>query len=108
MVEDVDVRSDLATVRISCSNLPKMKLGTSKDIRPGEWVIALGSPLALSNTITTGELVFQKCLPYTGNISNLDNHCRHCIFIRGLFFFVPNFIFTWVTKVEFFLNFQEL
>jgi len=54
VVEDVDVRSDLATVRISCSNLPKMKLGTSKDIRPGEWVIALGSPLALSNTITTG------------------------------------------------------
>jgi len=54
MVEDVDVRSDLATVRINCSNLPKMKLGRSKDIRPGEWVIALGSPLALSNTITTG------------------------------------------------------
>ena len=65
MVEDVDVRSDLATVRISCSNLPKMKLGTSKDIRPGEWVIALGSPLALSNTITTGELVYQK-MSYNG------------------------------------------
>ena len=54
VVEDVDVKSDLATVRINCSNLPKMKLGTSKDTRPGEWVIALGSPLALSNTITTG------------------------------------------------------
>ena len=54
VVEDVDVKSDLATVRINSSNLPKMKLGTSKDIRPGEWVIALGSPLALSNTITTG------------------------------------------------------
>jgi len=54
VVEDVDIKSDLATVRINCKDLPQMKLGTSKDIRPGEWVIALGSPLALSNTITTG------------------------------------------------------
>jgi len=53
-VEDVDVKSDLATLRIDCKGLPEMKLGCSKDTRPGEWVIALGSPLALSNTITTG------------------------------------------------------
>ncbi len=54
VVEDVDVRSDLATVRIPCKGLPVMPLGESTSVRPGEFVIALGSPLSLSNTITTG------------------------------------------------------
>ena len=31
-----------------------MPLGASSDVRPGEFVIAMGSPLSLSNTITTG------------------------------------------------------
>ena len=53
-VEDVDDRSDLATVRIKCNNLPVMKLGTSSDVRPGEFVVAVGSPLSLNKTITFG------------------------------------------------------
>ncbi|KAK2577058.1 hypothetical protein KPH14_005873 [Odynerus spinipes] len=54
VVEDVDMQSDLATVRINKTNLPVMKLGCSSSIRPGEFVVAIGSPLALSNTITSG------------------------------------------------------
>ena len=53
-VENYDVKSDLATVRIEARNLPVMKLGQSSDVRAGEFVIAMGSPLSLSNTITTG------------------------------------------------------
>ncbi|XP_070154878.1 serine protease HTRA2, mitochondrial isoform X1 [Polyergus mexicanus] len=54
VIEDVDLQSDLATVRIKKTNLPVMKLGCSANIRPGEFVVAIGSPLALSNTITSG------------------------------------------------------
>lgn len=54
LVETVDPHSDLATVRIECKNLPTLKLGKSSDLRAGEWVVALGSPLALNNTVTAG------------------------------------------------------
>ncbi|KAJ8925069.1 hypothetical protein NQ315_001240 [Exocentrus adspersus] len=53
-VEDIDIKSDLATVRIPANNLPVMKLGSSTDLKPGEFVVAIGSPLALSNTVTSG------------------------------------------------------
>uniref|UniRef100_A0A2M3ZAZ8 Serine protease HTRA2, mitochondrial n=1 Tax=Anopheles braziliensis TaxID=58242 RepID=A0A2M3ZAZ8_9DIPT len=54
VVEHVDQRSDLATVRIQCAGLPTLRMGCSGDLRVGEFVIALGSPLALSNTVTAG------------------------------------------------------
>ncbi|MCL4130791.1 UNVERIFIED_CONTAM: hypothetical protein GTU68_032385, partial [Idotea baltica] len=53
-IEELDVISDLALVRISKSDVKPLTLGMSKDIRPGEFVVALGSPLSLSNTITSG------------------------------------------------------
>ncbi|KAL1517556.1 hypothetical protein ABEB36_001306 [Hypothenemus hampei] len=54
VVEDIDLKSDLATVRIPATNLPVMQLGNSADLKPGEFVVAIGSPLSLSNTVTTG------------------------------------------------------
>ncbi|XP_067141114.1 serine protease HTRA2, mitochondrial isoform X1 [Centruroides vittatus] len=49
-----DRNTDLATVKINAKNLPVLKLGSSAKVRPGEWVVAMGSPLSLSNTITAG------------------------------------------------------
>ncbi len=47
--------SDLAVIQITSSQpLPVVKLGTSKGLRAGEWVLALGSPLHLQNSVTAG------------------------------------------------------
>ncbi|KAL3864309.1 hypothetical protein ACJMK2_006000 [Sinanodonta woodiana] len=54
IVEVLDQVSDLATIRINAKNLPTLPLGQSSILRPGEWVIAMGSPLNLSNTVTAG------------------------------------------------------
>ena len=54
-VLDIDEEADLALVKVSTGNvLPFLQLGSSAHLRPGEWVIAMGSPLSLSNTITAG------------------------------------------------------
>ncbi|XP_038717482.1 putative protease Do-like 14 isoform X3 [Tripterygium wilfordii] len=48
-VVNVDLLSDIATVKInSC------KLGSSSKLRPGDWVLAMGCPPSLKNTVTAG------------------------------------------------------
>lgn len=54
-VQDVDPVADIATIKITARNpLPTLALGRSSDIRQGEFVVAMGSPFALRNTITSG------------------------------------------------------
>ena len=49
-----DKRTDVALVKIDGTNLPRLAMGDSDKIRAGEWVIAIGSPFGLENTVTAG------------------------------------------------------
>ena len=49
-----DKRSDVAVVKIEATNLPAVKLGDVSRLRVGEWVMAIGSPFGLENTVTAG------------------------------------------------------
>jgi serine protease Do len=49
-----DARSDVAVLKVEARNLPSLRIGDSNKIRVGEWVIAIGSPFNLENTVTAG------------------------------------------------------
>lgn len=53
-VVGTDNVTDVAVVKIKSDNLPTVKLGNSEQLQPGEWAIAIGNPLGLDNTVTTG------------------------------------------------------
>jgi serine protease Do len=49
-----DKRSDVALVKIDATGLPAVKVGDVGRLRVGEWVIAIGSPFGLENSVTAG------------------------------------------------------
>ena len=49
-----DKRSDVAVVKIEASGLPFVKMGDVNRLKVGEWVMAIGSPFGLDNTVTAG------------------------------------------------------
>ena len=50
----LDKRSDVAVVKIDATGLPAVKIGDTNKLRVGEWVMAIGSPFGLENTVTAG------------------------------------------------------
>ncbi len=49
-----DKRSDVAVVKIEATGLPAVKVGDVGRLKVGEWVMAIGSPFGLENTVTAG------------------------------------------------------
>ena len=50
----VDKRTDVAVVKIQAIGLPAVKIGEASRLKVGEWVMAIGSPFGLENTVTAG------------------------------------------------------
>lgn len=53
-VVGTDPVTDVAVVKIEAADLPTVTLGTTQDLAPGQWAIAIGNPLGLDNTVTAG------------------------------------------------------
>ncbi len=53
-VVGTDPRSDLALLKVDADDLPTVDIGSSRDLRPGEWVLAIGSPFGLDYSVTAG------------------------------------------------------
>lgn len=49
-----DKTTDLALIKIDAKNLPAIVIANSDDVKIGEWVLAVGNPLGLNNTVTAG------------------------------------------------------
>ena len=53
-VMGTDSLTDVAVIKIEADDLPAVTFADSEAIQPGEWAIAIGNPLGLDNTVTTG------------------------------------------------------
>ena len=53
-VVGVDTKSDIAIIKIPAKDLPTVKLGDSRGLKVGEWVLAIGAPFGFENSATAG------------------------------------------------------
>jgi serine protease Do len=54
-VVGADPRTDIALLKVEAGHpLPYIQLGTSRDVKPGQWVVAMGNPFGLGGTVTAG------------------------------------------------------
>ena len=50
----MDPKTDIAVLKIDAKNLPTVKLGNSRGLKVGDWVLAIGSPFGFENSVTAG------------------------------------------------------
>jgi len=53
-VVGIDTKSDIAIVRIPAKDLPTVRIGDSRSLKVGEWVLAIGAPFGFENSATAG------------------------------------------------------
>jgi len=53
-VVGIDDRTDVAVIKIDAKNLPTVRIGDPANLRPGQWVVAIGSPFGMENSVTAG------------------------------------------------------
>jgi serine protease Do len=53
-VVGLDRRTDVAVLKIDAQGLPVVRIGDASRLKPGEWVIAIGSPFGFDNSVTAG------------------------------------------------------
>ncbi|MES2583410.1 MAG: Do family serine endopeptidase [Pseudomonadota bacterium] len=64
-----DKRTDIAVLKVDAINLPAVSLNTSRQLRVGEWVMAIGSPFGLESTVTAGVVsATRRSLPGDGTV----------------------------------------
>jgi len=49
-----DPKTDVAVLRIDAKGLPTLPMGSARDLKVGEWVLAIGSPFGFENSVTAG------------------------------------------------------
>ena len=49
-----DAQYDIALLKLNAGNLPVVSLGDSKDVKAGQWVVAIGSPFGFDHSVTAG------------------------------------------------------
>jgi serine protease Do len=68
----LDRPTDVAVLKIKAENLPTVRIGDPAKLRPGEWVLAIGSPFGFDNSATAG-IVSAKARGLPGGDSNYVN-----------------------------------
>jgi serine protease Do len=64
-----DPKTDVAVLKIDAKNLPVVPIGNSRDLKVGEWVLAIGSPFGLDSTVTAGVVSAKgRSLPDDSNV----------------------------------------
>ncbi len=65
----IDTKSDVAVIKIPANNLPTVKLGDSRNLKVGEWVLAIGAPFGFDNSATAGIVSAKgRTLPDSGYV----------------------------------------